>query len=171
MTNDESPGYWGLQLERGGLGVANPPADFHQSGIWRCPSAEWHYHAVSSDKLSSYGYNAFGILPVGNLTNTLGLLGRRIPGAGFTPIGEGEVVVPSDMMAIGDGDGFSYFMRGNLAAREKTENILTRHQGRANELFCDGHVESPKLEYLHDDTSDEALSRWNRDHLPHREKL
>jgi len=41
----------------------------------------------------------------------------------------------------------------------------------ANVTFCDGHVESPTLKFLFEDTSDEALSRWNRDHLPHREKL
>jgi prepilin-type processing-associated H-X9-DG protein len=46
-----------------------------------------------------------------------------------------------------------------------------RHQGKANVVFCDGHVESPTLEFLFADTSAAALSRWNRDHLPHREKL
>ena len=48
---------------------------------------------------------------------------------------------------------------------------LNRHQGKANVLFCDSHVESPTLKFLFEDTSDEALRRWNRDHLPHREKL
>ncbi|HEY5040889.1 MAG TPA: H-X9-DG-CTERM domain-containing protein [Verrucomicrobiae bacterium] len=43
--------------------------------------------------------------------------------------------------------------------------------GKANVVFCDGHVESPTLQFLFADTSDAALSRWNRDHLPHREKL
>ena len=38
-------------------------------------------------------------------------------------------------------------------------------------IFCDGHVESPTLQFLFADTSDVALSRQNRDHLPHREKL
>jgi prepilin-type processing-associated H-X9-DG protein len=46
-----------------------------------------------------------------------------------------------------------------------------RRQGKANVVFCDGHVESPTLQFLFEDTSDAALSRWNRDHLPHREKL
>ena len=48
---------------------------------------------------------------------------------------------------------------------------MLRHQGKANVVFCDGHVESPTLKFLFEDTSDDALSRWNRDHLPHREKL
>ena len=49
-------------------------------------------------------------------------------------------------------------------------NILTRHQGKANVVFCDGHVESPTLKFLFEDTSDTALARWNRDHQPHPEK-
>ena len=48
---------------------------------------------------------------------------------------------------------------------------FTRHQAKANVVFCDGHVESPTLKFLFEDTSDAALVRWNRDHLPHREKL
>jgi len=44
-------------------------------------------------------------------------------------------------------------------------------KGKANVVFCDGHVESPTLQFLFEDTSDASLSRWNRDHLPHREKL
>lgn len=74
------------------------------------------------------------------------------------------------MMAIGDSfDGRMAFDR-NLSRMNKYGN-LNRHQGRANVVFCDGHVESPTLKFLFTDTSDEALSRWNRDHLPHREKL
>jgi hypothetical protein len=38
-------------------------------------------------------------------------------------------------------------------------------------VFCDGHLESPTLQFLFTDTNDEALVRWNRDHQPHREKL
>jgi hypothetical protein len=43
--------------------------------------------------------------------------------------------------------------------RPKNNNILRRR------------VESPTLQFLFEDTSDAALSRWNRDHQPHREKL
>jgi len=58
-----------------------------------------------------------------------------------------------------------------LTQLEKYGNTLARHQGKANVVFCDGHVESPTLQFLFEDASDEALSRWNRDHQPHREKL
>jgi prepilin-type processing-associated H-X9-DG protein len=98
---------------------------------------------------------------------------------------ESEVVNPSEMMAIGDG-----FVGGNGVIVDTTENrsrlqrtsglqdiggstarSYSRHQGKANVLFCDGHVESPTLKFLFEDTSDAALVRWNRDHLPHRERL
>jgi len=45
------------------------------------------------------------------------------------------------------------------------------YAGKANVVFCDGHVESPTLKFLFADTSDAALARWNRGHLPRREKL
>jgi prepilin-type processing-associated H-X9-DG protein len=86
------------------------------------------------------------------------------------------------MMAIGDGfeggngiirDGVLVLWRtsGVQDYRESTHRSFARHQGKANVVFCDGHVESPTLKFLFEDTSDAALSRWNRDHLPHREKL
>jgi hypothetical protein len=42
---------------------------------------------------------------------------------------------------------------------------------KANVVFSGGQVESPTLQFLFADTSDAALSRWNRDHQPHRERL
>ena len=76
------------------------------------------------------------------------------------------------MMAIGDSfNGTIILSRVDVIENEKYGNILTRHQGRANVVFCDGHVESPTLQFLFQDTSDAALRRWNRDHQPHREKL
>jgi len=89
-------------------------------------------------------------------------------------------------MAIGDGflgfnglvlDGSWYLWRFKIASGsmkatpESTKRSYSRHQGKANVVFCDGHVESPTLKFLFEDTSDAALVRWNRDHLPHREKL
>jgi prepilin-type processing-associated H-X9-DG protein len=86
------------------------------------------------------------------------------------------------MMALGDG-----FVGAGEQIWEGCDNVLMRspdfpvipinnepflrHQGKANVVYCDGHVESPTLKFLFGDTSDAALVRWNRDHLPHREKL
>ena len=52
-----------------------------------------------------------------------------------------------------------------------TKRAYSRHQGKANVVFCNGHVESPKLTFLFEAPSDDALRRWNRDHQPHRELL
>ncbi len=85
------------------------------------------------------------------------------------------------MIAIGDGfAGGNDLIRDGVGNLERAYGILdfggtarayARHQGKANMVFCDGHVESPTLQFLFSDTSDAALVRWNRDHLPHREKL
>jgi prepilin-type processing-associated H-X9-DG protein len=151
-----------------GLRISRPPTNFWTTGIWKCPSAQWKIN-FSADDISPncYGYNAFGILKIGNLTNTPGLLiGYHISAR------ESEVANPSDMMAIGDCfDGSIEFMRIPLNDLLRYGNTLSRHQGKANVLLCDGHVESPKLAFLFDDTSDPALARWNRDHRPHRELL
>jgi prepilin-type processing-associated H-X9-DG protein/prepilin-type N-terminal cleavage/methylation domain-containing protein len=153
--------HWDLQLERDGLGITHPPTNWWKSGIWRCPSAEWR---LRGRQLASYGYNAFGVLRVG-IQPALGLDSQH-------PLAESEVAVPSDIMAMGDNfTGDLYFMRIHVSELLRYGNTLSRHQGKANVVFCDGHVESPKLRFLFDDTSDAALVRWNRDHLPHRDRL
>jgi prepilin-type processing-associated H-X9-DG protein/prepilin-type N-terminal cleavage/methylation domain-containing protein len=164
---------WSGQLEREGLGISKPAANFYQTGVWLCPSVKWYNVHMPADDLSSYGYNLYGVLTVGNNTNNFGLLGHYSSDSNTgVPIGESEVINPSDMMAISDGFiGNDEFTRVDLVGLERYGNILTRHQGKANVVFCDGHVESPTLPFLFTDTSDAALSRWNRDHQPHRERL
>jgi prepilin-type processing-associated H-X9-DG protein/prepilin-type N-terminal cleavage/methylation domain-containing protein len=177
-ANSDYSGSWNYQLELGGLGVSQPATNFFETGVWRCPSAQWQRRLKFPPfppgyKPAYYGYNDFGIVMIGPRINAFGLLGHYdYSSETFSPIGESEVVVPSDMMAIGDGFNASISLqREDLTGLESYGNTLTRHQGKANVVFCDGHVESPTLQFLFEDTSDEALSRWNRDHLPHREKL
>ena len=142
---------------------------------------------------SSYGYNVFGI---GADTNSLGLggtfgfthtvpynTGKTVGGFPVVKpaISDSLIVSPSEMMAIGDGfngNGDKIYSGQGMLWRQNssmgffdTITAYARHQGKANVVFCDGHVESPTLKFLFADTSDEALSRWNRDHLPHRERL
>jgi prepilin-type processing-associated H-X9-DG protein len=71
------------------------------------------------------------------------------------------------MMVIGESDAFAFMRSLDYDFYHRS----FRHQGKANVVFCDGHVESPALKFLFEDTGDAALVRWNRDHLPHREKL
>jgi prepilin-type processing-associated H-X9-DG protein/prepilin-type N-terminal cleavage/methylation domain-containing protein len=170
---------WINQLEIEGLGISKPETNFFEKGVWHCPSAQWAGKMTGSVPglmTISYSYNAYGlVIPGGKKTDALGLEGHYILGSSgsYTPIGESEVAVPSDMMAMGDSfDGSMEFSREpHLYYLEKIGFASSRHQSKANVLFCDGHVESPTLKFLFEDTSDEALSRWNRDHLPHREKL
>ena len=166
-TNGELPGRWWLdQIEQGGMGVANPATNFYLEGVWRCPSAQPREGPLVGE--AYYGYNAFGMLPVGNNTNTPGLLGHGTENQSIrTPIRDSEVLAPTDMMAIADSDDMA-FMR---SLDYDFYHRVLRHGNKANVVFCDGHVESPTLQFLFADTSDAALVRWNRDHLPHREKL
>ena len=163
---------WMEKLEREGLGIPKVATNFLGKGVWRCPSAQFNNDFAARGLVSMcYGYNAYGVLKVGNNTNALGLFGHQAPGT-RAAIRESEVAVPSDMMAIGDSfDASSAFMRTPLGDLIGYGNTSSRHQAKANVLFCDGHVESPRLKFLFDDTSDAALARWNRDHQPHRERL
>jgi prepilin-type processing-associated H-X9-DG protein len=159
-------------------------------GVWKCPAANRPPNLPEDKLYLSYGYNAFG-MTVNTDTNSLGLGGLKVwnpsrnPNSAHSPappVNESEVVSPSQMMAIGDnfyGSGSIILEGGPAMGRTRgltddfgsTKRAYARHQGRANVVFCDGHVESPTLKFLFEDTSDEALSRWNRDHLPHRERL
>ena len=165
--------------------------NFWNRDVWLCPGVR--STGVLKSQFSSYGYNAFGI---GEDMKSLGLGGtygsaHMVPyPSGFSgsatfdvkpAIIDSLVVSPSDMMAIGDGfygSGDQIYSGLDMLWRHKAAGgffnavtALARHQGKANVVFCDGHVESPTLQFLFADTSDAALSRWNRDHQPHREKL
>ena len=177
---------WNDELARQ-LGQNPKAINYWFSGVFACPGIS----AKDRPYLpGSYGYNVWGI---GFSLDSLGLGGTHGPtltpdGVTFElvkpPVRESTVVAPSEMMAIGDGfhgsgnkitcgdaflwrhDATLFFGRGTNTAAANA-----RHQGKANVGFCDGHVESPSLKHLFEDTSDTALSRWNRDHLPHRERL
>jgi prepilin-type N-terminal cleavage/methylation domain-containing protein/prepilin-type processing-associated H-X9-DG protein len=158
-------------------------------GVWHCPA---YLPPDSIEGKFDYGYNGFGL---GNQRDDeiLGLGGHRgIRAKSISPaVKESEVICPSDMMAIGDGligsgfpnltinDRTGWFGRPRIVSEYvlgkgqpgSTARAETRHQGKANVVFCDDHVESPTLQFLFADTSDAALGRWNRDHQPHRERL
>jgi prepilin-type N-terminal cleavage/methylation domain-containing protein/prepilin-type processing-associated H-X9-DG protein len=171
--NDNAAGVWVRQIERGGFDDSKPKINFFNDGVWHCPSAKIFAGGIS------YGYNTFGVAPVG-YTGPVSKTPKYVP-LGFhgfynghlplIPVKASEVANPSDMMAVGDSVvGGIDFIRLDLKYLEQ-RGASARHQGKLNAVFCDGHVESPTLQFLFADTSDEALRRWNRDHLPHRERL
>jgi prepilin-type processing-associated H-X9-DG protein len=82
------------------------------------------------------------------------------------------------MMAIGESDGFAFMhsLRYNFpdpAVGSQTTKVaaMLRHGDKFNVLFCDGHADAQSLQVLYQETNDLALPRWNRDHLPHRDRL
>ncbi len=169
---------WVLKMKPGGLA---------------CPTAKYNLILVGAGALiADYGYNYAGLEFEGV---GLGLAGtarterdeQNIPRQVLTPTRESMVVAPVDMIAFADnfmrisaklkildvGTGLSgygnntdgYSMRGTngFGFAER------RHSGRLNTGFCDGHVESVKLDQLYFDNSDQARRRWFRDNQPHRE--
>ena len=151
------------------------------NGVWLCPNLdmpkEWKVLKVHA--FCSYGYNIFGIGGQFGLSGFVHRHGKKIIPAN----NESSVVNPSEMMAIGDGfagngpnivDGL--WLIGRVATQKggllgSTARAYARHQGKANMVFCDGHVETPTLKFLFEDTSDASLVRWSRDNQPHRELL
>ncbi|MGH7866572.1 MAG: H-X9-DG-CTERM domain-containing protein, partial [Candidatus Dormibacteraceae bacterium] len=186
-TNDGN-WFWAMQIQGEGFGHPKPIKEFLFSGVWRCPSAPKTIAWVPDlkERFCSYAYNALGgIQAWSKATNNLGLdaLPVNLPSVravGFPPVREPGVAVPSDMMAIGDSiDGRVVLWRWlsewaggpSGSARRQYGRASDRHQGSVNVLFCDGHVESPTVRFVFEDSSDAALARWNRDHQPHREFL
>src|ERR1035437_581225 len=169
---------WAEALSYEELSIAESKIPYYTHGVWICPSARWHTDGSADTRTNwfSYRYNWCGLNSAGN-TGSLGLGGRNISTLGPLPppVGESEIIAQSDMMAIGDDfDGEPVIQRAMWIYTGKNGrrgNTSARHQGKANVVFCDGHVESPTLQFLFEDTSDAALVRWNRDHQPHREKL
>jgi prepilin-type processing-associated H-X9-DG protein len=166
-------------------------AAFLSKGIWKCPAAKRPAKWPKNTGYESYGYNAYGVWNfsrdrnAGTIANydSFGI-GREFGNfhlGASPPVQQSEVVSPSSMIALGDGFcGNNTFVEGGISLFERmkelpmafdTKEPFARHQGRANAAFCDGHVEAPTLSSLFIDTNDVALSRWNRDHQPHRENL
>jgi prepilin-type N-terminal cleavage/methylation domain-containing protein/prepilin-type processing-associated H-X9-DG protein len=151
-----------------------------QEGVFDCPAASQPNDWPPGWDYSDYGYNAHGL---GGSGSESGLGGQSF-GPSLRPTPEAEVRVPADMIAFGDGfrgwttiihDGSPSFERTKAATlspdKGGTQRALKRHAEKANAVFRDGHIEPAKLSTFFSDTSDEALRRWNKDNLPHREKL
>jgi len=185
-TNLGHQGWWALQIQAEVSRTPKPIQEFITKGVWHCPTTPrlipWDSDKVK-DLFCSYGYNAFGVLPAAT-TNMLGL--DSLPAhrtfsslAGSPPVSALNVAVPAEMMAIGDSiDGGFLFRRWLLEwvnfrdfKRSQFGRASDRHLSSINVLFCDYHVESPKVKFVFEDKSDVALARWNRDHQPHRDVL
>ncbi len=127
----------------------------------------------------SYGYNSCGVTEaVGGIPDPPGTIfglggipyysaGLGSPYASRSLVRESRVIVPADMIALGD-----YERDFDVPAYENHPEFLllaltgNHHAGLAHVLFCDGHVESAKTNRWTTRT-DTALCRWNIDHQSH----
>jgi prepilin-type N-terminal cleavage/methylation domain-containing protein/prepilin-type processing-associated H-X9-DG protein len=177
--------------------------------IYVCPSyVHLGGRVSSSGSCGSYGYNESGYNTGGGklglgavaFLNTNGMAlaseGALFPGTARF-VREAEVIVPSDMIAIGDsvlnGPGFGVapndvwgedtlgdflyvepFVISTNAPAFLSETAMSdmqkRHGGLWNVLFCDGHVEGLQAKALWYPRAS-VSQRWNRDHQPHPENI
>ncbi len=142
-----------------------------------------------------YGYNHTGVVSVHqNATRFRG--GWRDFGLGgmmrtedqslfplYRPLPESRVLIPSDMIAIGDnglresqglviatGDSIGFSPEGILFTPDSIRKLASatkkRHGSRSNVAFCDGHVEGLEFSQLYAN-KESQLKRWNNDNQPH----
>ena len=142
----------------------------NNTNVYLCPSLKPTKPILPSDSPSNpgYGFNALGTARDGD--KSLGLDG----GSGslpLTPLRESEVIVPCDLIAIGDYPQLdSHPQDGDIAGAldELDDYLADRHGGGANALFCDTHIEYGKQTNWMMAAEPNRL-RWNRDHTPHQE--
>lgn len=159
--------------------------------VWGCPAAVRQKLPADFPRNlkggigAMYAYNWGGVgQPVAAGLAPLGLGGTTVNRNGWITsplVNESGVVSPSQMICMGDDvEGWNSVFRdgtSDLVRRPvsdfygSTQRVKARHNGKLDTLFCDGHEAGLPLHVLFSDTSDQALSLWNRDHRPHRERL
>jgi prepilin-type processing-associated H-X9-DG protein/prepilin-type N-terminal cleavage/methylation domain-containing protein len=139
-----------------------------QEGIFLCPGTKKRLLWTGAFS-PSYGYNLCGTARPFDVALGLGGAIGPLPEGTTTyrPMREAEILVPSDMIAIGDYLEDQY-QQGEIAFHNKYNYIADRHNGGGNVAFCDGHVEYDKQSNWMK-ASDAARRRWNRDNEPHPE--
>jgi prepilin-type processing-associated H-X9-DG protein len=142
----------------------------NNTNVYLCPSLKPAKPVPPSDSPPnpSYGFNALGTARDGD--RSLGLDG----GSGSLPmtaLRESDVLVPSDLIGIGDYPQLDTGIQdGDIAGAldEPDDYLADRHNGGANVLFCDTHVEYGKQTNWMTAAEPNRV-RWNRDHNPHPE--
>ena len=135
-------------------------------GLFLCParkpSSVWT-NLTSANP--TYGYNALGTGPHQKPLGLTGSLGN----ASWRGLPEAQVLVPCDMMAIGDNPEMAK-QDGDItgALDEQDDYVANRHNRGANVVFCDAHVEYGKQTNWMKAVAS-VRKRWNNDNQPHPE--
>jgi prepilin-type N-terminal cleavage/methylation domain-containing protein/prepilin-type processing-associated H-X9-DG protein len=113
----------------------------------------------------TYGYNALGTGPHEKPLGLTGSLGN----VNWRGVPESRVLVPCDMIAIGD-DPEMARQDGDItgALDEQDDYVANRHNRGANLVFCDAHVEYGKQTYWMKPVAS-VRKRWNNENQPHPE--
>ena len=154
--------------------------------VFSCPAVKPRYYPglFGGQGLSvyslNYGYNELGTgWNDGKLRLGLGFtvyMTGFAPG-GFGPLGPRNYVKPGDvrnpvnMIAIGDGANWiapNNPRDAGIINQSQASSLFLPHNGSANIVFSDGHVEHAKgLKWI--EGSEAARRRWNNDDQPHPE--
>jgi prepilin-type N-terminal cleavage/methylation domain-containing protein/prepilin-type processing-associated H-X9-DG protein len=131
------------------------------------------------DRLGSYAYNAAGVRLDDRSHEYFGLgpvLFWKDSQGNFVPaVSEGEVSVPSELVAICDssvktgevgGDDFGQ-CSGLSSSDFAALPYVLRHGKNYNQLYCDGHVSATSPSILFSPSNSAVM--WNYDHKPHPE--
>jgi len=176
-------GFWAIDPEtsrRTNRGLAV----IRRGGIWDCPSVRKSSDTVVEGTFAHFGYNGYGVGGPGPLPDgQFGFgLGGTSHGGVLLPVKESEVLSPATTYALGDGlagDGREITHGEAILARRRLNRaevpkwgpVNERHQGKATVGFGDGHAETIPLSQLFISDTEDDLRRWNRDQMPHRERL
>jgi prepilin-type N-terminal cleavage/methylation domain-containing protein/prepilin-type processing-associated H-X9-DG protein len=161
-----------------------------KGSIANCPAVSKPKEFPDHKGHPDYGYNAWGLngpgkrplLGIGGHGPIMIPDGDTMRGDYSPPVRESEVLNPSDFLAIADAFiGWNSTIEDDKDIVGRTSSATDvygssaraprRHNGRVNILYADGHVLPLTLQFLFADTRDAALRIWNRDNLPHRDRL
>jgi prepilin-type processing-associated H-X9-DG protein/prepilin-type N-terminal cleavage/methylation domain-containing protein len=133
-------------------------------------------YGISERTRFSYGINDWGLSI--SAKPQLGM-GGDVDGQFYQgPVKDSTVRAPTQMIMVGDvralKDASQISFNANMDPTANTpahtEWPSSRHNNRANLLFCDGHVESANRGQVIDPKKDNPWrSRWNNDNMPHNE--
>jgi prepilin-type N-terminal cleavage/methylation domain-containing protein/prepilin-type processing-associated H-X9-DG protein len=143
--------------------------------LFSCPAdklaAKWTNNARLPQRNPCYGYNMAGSGRYPATSASLGLDGGFNRGAAGQCLGENQVKVPSDMVAVADCKpkaGGADNDLDDLFPINLLVELAPRHNLGENSVFCDGHVEYAKHTIWLRRT-EPGRQRWNNDHQPHPE--